>query len=228
VDEEGRQPLDWSKPPEWFERRDYSYLSGLTAAGWLHELQRCSHLCIGNDLSEWKSIGSEDKGDWTKNLMPAFIGPPVVQVVERADQSALRALEKPALIVQVYLAAPDGVILKEFQNVLRAARQAVPGPVKNPGPQTVHTEFSGRHFARWLNHKVVELCELDTWRRTLPENERPLDADFGRWLFSTYSDPDKTLADARKTLNAALASIRALWAQVEGTATNSLPVTDPS
>ena len=220
MDGEGRQPLDWSKPPEWFEREDYSYLSKLTAAGWLHELQRCSHLCSGDDLSEW--------GDWTKKFMPAFIGPPVVQVVDRADQSALRALEKPALIVQVYLAAPDGVILKEFQNVLRTAREAVPSPVKKPGPQTVHTEFSERHFGRWLDHKVVELCELDAWRRTLPENDRPLDADFGRWLFSKYSDTDKALADARKTLNAALASIRALWAQVERTAANSLPATDPS
>jgi hypothetical protein len=225
-DQPANKPTTNGDPPKWFKSKDYSYLFKLTVAEWLHELQRCNHLLSGDDLTEWESIGPKEDVGWTKKMMPAFIGPPVVQIVNKADQAELLALEKPALIVQVYLAAPDGTIIEEFKKALRAARRDLPEPVKKPGPQATRAQFTKQHFTRWQNHRIVALCELDAWRRTLPENERPRDADFGRWLFPTYADTDKTLADARKTLHAALASIPALWAQTEGKASVSLPTTD--
>ena len=100
----------WLEPPEWLKKKDYRYLRNLNAAGWLAELQRCAQLQNPIDLREWDAIGEPD---WTKNVAPAYIGPPAVQVVDRADQSVLDALEKPALIVQINLRAPDGVIMEQ-------------------------------------------------------------------------------------------------------------------
>jgi hypothetical protein len=216
-----KRTTNWNAPPIWFANKDYRYLSTLTAPGWLHELLWCNHLYSGGDVA-WESTGPNR----TKTMMPAFIGPPVVRIVNKADQAELLALEKPALIVQIYLGAPDRIIIEEFEKALRAARRDIPDVVKNPGPRATRARFTAHHFSRWQSHRIVELCELHAWRQTLTENERPRDADFARWLFSKYADADKTLADAWKTLDAALAGIRALWAQTEGKATDSLPVTD--
>jgi hypothetical protein len=216
-----KRKTNWNVPPIWFANKDYSYLSTLTARGWLLELQWCNHLVNGGDVA-WESTGPNR----TKTMMPAFIGPPVVQILNKADQAELRALENPAIIVQVYLGAPDRIIIKEFEKALRKARQDVPDVVKKPGPKAPRALFTASHFSRWQRHRIIELCELHAWRQTLPENKRPRDVDFARWLFSKYADADKTLADAWKTLHAALAGIRALWAQTEGKATDSLPITD--
>lgn len=92
-------------------------------------------------MSEWESVGREGEKQfpfgepgWTDNAHPAFIGPPAVRTVDMADQSTLHALERPSLLVQVYLSAPDGVIIEEFKKALRPARQSVPSPVSKPGP----------------------------------------------------------------------------------------------
>jgi hypothetical protein len=207
-----------SEPPEWFRTKDYKYLLKLDAAGWLHELERCSGL--GVDLSEWESIGEPG---WTDNVYPAFIGPPAVQVVDNADQSKLHALEKPSLLVQVYLNAPDGTIIEEFKKVLQLARQSVPSPVRRPGPTALSAKFTESHFVSWINHRIVEVCELDAWRGKAPKDSaKPTSADLGRWLFAGHADPDKEVAQARKVLAEAIRKIPALWAQVE-----ALPPTAP-
>jgi hypothetical protein len=129
----------------------------------------------------------------------------------------LHRIERPALILQIYLNAPDGVILTEFKKALRLARREVPAPVSKPGRKTADAKFSSRHFTRWLNRRIVELCEIDAWRRELKDG--PTDADLGRWLFPNYADPSKEVATARNVLNEAIDLILALWAQVEGGST---------
>jgi len=74
-------------------------------------------------LREWESIG--DKG-WTETAVPSFIGPPAVEIVEKADQATLPRIEQPALILKVYLPAPDGKIIEEFKRALQNARRSTP------------------------------------------------------------------------------------------------------
>ena len=221
----------WSEPPQWFRDKDYSYLSKLDAAGWLHELERCSGL--GVDLKEWESLEREreehiplGEPGWTDNLCPAFVGPPAVRIVDKGDQSSLHALEQPSLLVQVYLNAPDGVIVEEFKKALRSARQSVPSPVSRRGPTALSATFTETQFFAWRNHRIVEVCELDAWRAKLPEDSRPTSADFGRWLFPNYTDPNKEVVEARRALASAIKSIPALFAQVE--ADQPLPPTTPN
>jgi hypothetical protein len=180
----------WVGPPDWFSKKDYHYLCRLDASGWLQELQRCNALQKKVDLSEWESIG---KQDWTKKFIPAYIGPPAVEVVAKADQAALRALEKPALIVQVSLRAPDSVIIGEFKKALQAARCAVPPPVRTRGSRDAPAAIGNMHFNTWISHKIVEFCEIEAWRDGL-EGTKPSDADIGRWLFSNYAAPPRRLS----------------------------------
>jgi hypothetical protein len=214
---------EWREPPDWFKGKDYSYLRALDAGGWLKELERCKQLRDKIDLSPWEPLGEPG---WTNSALPAFIGPPPVQVVDKADQSNLSALEKPSLIVQIYLNAPDRIIVEEFKNILRLTRKKIPPPVRIPGPDALAAQFTETKFLSWINHHIVEFCELEAWRSELPEGEQPKNADFGRWLFSTYSDSDKEIAEAREALAAAIESIPALWAQVAH-ASDALPVIDP-
>jgi hypothetical protein len=206
----------WTNPPDWFLKTDYRYLRDLDAAGWLHVLQLCNALQQKVDVSEWEPIGEPG---WTKNFIPAFIGPPAVQIVDKADQLALHPIEKPALIIQVALRAPDAVIIDEFKKALRLVRRSVPSPARTRGSKTAFASFRNMHFAAWMNRKIVQLCQLEAWRDKLKE-ARPSDADMGRWLFSRYANPRKELVNARKTLMAALALIPALSAQVTAVTSN--------
>jgi hypothetical protein len=170
----------WAKPPDWFKTKDYSYLKRLDDRGWLHELQRCRARWDRVDLSEWESIGEPG---WTKGYIPAHIGPPAVHVVEKADQSTMHNLEKPALIVQVWLGAPDHVIIECFKEELKSARRTTPAPVRTRGSKTAPALIREMHFAGWIAHRIVQLCDLQTWRYGLTAENTPKDADMGRWLF---------------------------------------------
>jgi hypothetical protein len=207
----------WRNPPEWYAKKDYSYLRKLDAAGWLPVLQRCHALREDVDLSEWESIG---EAGWTQNFIPAYIGPPAVNVVDKADQSTLHVLEKPALLVQISLRAPDGVIVEEFARVLQLARRTTPSPVKIRGSKVAPGSIKQMHFTGWTTHRIVELCEIEAWRKRL-EEKKPRDADIGRWLFPSYDNPRKEVITARKTLLKALNLIPALSTQVAAVTSNS-------
>jgi hypothetical protein len=174
----------WLKPPDWFRKKDYGYLSKLDAAGWLNELERCSGL--GINLKEWESLEREGEeriplGEpgWTDNAYPALIG------------------------------------IEEFKKALRSARKLVPSRVSKLGPTALSSKFTETQFVRWINHRIVEICELDAWRAKLPEDEaKPRDADFARWLFPHYAQPHRQLVRARKNLALAIQNIPALFAQV--------------
>jgi hypothetical protein len=205
-------------PPDWFNEQRYHYLRNLDARGWLAQLERCKMLRGRVSLRQWESVG--EKG-WTKKYVPAFIGPPVVEIVERADQATLHEIEKPAFFAKVYLRAPDGIIIKEFEKALKEARRSVPAPVKKPGPRGAGPQFTRTEFSRWLDYRIVELCELEDWRRKLRRKKAreriPTDADLAHWLFSPrYANPRKQIIAARQTLLRAIGQIPALWAQVEG------------
>ena len=191
------------KPPKWFTEERYAYLFKLTLANWQYELQRCAWLRHSAKPGKWNE----------RPAVPSFIGPPIVRLVEKGPIT-LHQIEKPALIVQ--LQAPNGIILKQFKEALELARKKYPDPIKKPGPKSANAAFSQRQISTWLNYKIVQLCELDNWRKGLRKDKRPKDSDFGAWLFSTRAQPRKEIIAARRALDRAILCIPALWAQTEG------------
>jgi hypothetical protein len=193
----------WPKPPKWFTEERYAYLLKLALADWQYELQRCAWL-----------RDSAKPGQWNKRPeVPSFIGPPIVWLVKKGP-TTLHQIEKPALIVQ--LQAPDGIIHKQFKEALELARKTYPAPIKKPGPKSANAAFTQRQISTWLNYKIVQLCELDNWRKGLRKDKRPKDSHFGKWLFSNRAQPRKEIIAARKALDRAILCIPALWAQTEG------------
>lgn len=204
--------------PGWFVAKDYGYLRALKANGWLHELQRCAHLNseaarknAGEPtfLEEWGGVVGKELAD---GFVPAFIGPPPVEVVEKADQADLREIERPALLVQVWLGATDAEIMATFKQVLREARKIHASALKKRGPSATTGRFGKTEFGRWQARKIVQISELLEWAAM--EGVTVTNADLGRWLFAKYADPDKAAYDARELLRQAIGSIRALCAQV--------------
>jgi hypothetical protein len=207
--------------PEWFKAKDYSYLNSLDASGWLRELERCARI-LNDTLArldgrpdlheEWDWIGEPG---WTNNAGVAFIGAPAVQVVDKAAQADLSALEKPALIVVVSLRATDHDIMKGLKKALLEARRDSPGPARKPGPEALNAKFDKTIFGRWIRHRIVQLCHLMEWRSKLDKRDRPTDADFGRWLFEGRDYIDKLIFDAFRMLESAISEIPALTLQAE-------------
>ncbi len=207
--------------PAWFVEKNYGYLGNLDARGWLYELQRWAHLikeaerrATGEPLfaDEWRDILGEDLD---RGATPGFLNPPVIEVVDKADQATLRAIEKPALIVKVWLGATDARITEEFEAALRKAREDWPSPVKKPGPRAWNDKFDDVVFTRWRAKQLAPLADLIDWRSCQPEGARASNADFGRWLFAQYGDPSKEVFGAFRALLQAIGCIPALTAQVE-------------
>jgi hypothetical protein len=199
-------------PPDWFTDKRYARLQTLSLAEWQYEIQRCRWLKENTQSGGWKE----------RPEVPSFIGAPIVQLVPKGGDITLHRLEKPALIIQ--LDAPDGILVLEFKKALKSARKEYPAPVTKPGPKSSNAEFTRRQISTWLNYKIVALAELENWRTELQAQKGavPTDADFGRWLFPNKAHPSKEIITARKMLDKAIASIPALWAQVEGTASASV------
>jgi hypothetical protein len=203
--------------PDWFPKRDYGYLRGLNAAGWLRELERCAHLeseaakrAAGKQSfeEEWKDILDEEIA---AGCTPAYIGPPTVEVVDNANQADLYAIERPMLILQVWLGATDAEIMSAFEKELRKAREQHPSPVRKPGPQALNGIIGETEFARWQNHKIIEISELLGWGSQ--EGREIRNADLGRWLFEDHADPDKAAHEALNERKRAFDTIPALWSQ---------------
>jgi hypothetical protein len=180
-------------------------------------LQRCKAQLQPVDLTEWESIGEPG---WTKDYIPAHIGPPAVQSISKADQSTLADIEKPALIVQVWLGAPDRTIIEQFKRELRLARDVTPAPVKTRGSTKAPAAIGAMHFNGWIAHRIVQLCDILVWRNGLTSQEKPTDADIGRRLFPSSRYPRKEVAIAKRTLDSALALIPALSAQIASVTSN--------
>jgi hypothetical protein len=187
--------------PDWFQSKSYEHLSTLSLSAWQYEIERC----------DW--LRTSEPGQYQERPeVPGYIGTVTVQLVPKGEVT-LHRLEKPALIIQ--LDAPDGIILKKVKEALAIARKTYPASARKPGRKSFNAQFTKKQITTWLNHKIVELSELDNWRRGLPEQSAPTDADFGSWLFSSYADPGKQIVTARKVLADAIASVPALWAQSE-------------
>jgi hypothetical protein len=122
------------------------------------------------------------------------------------------AIERPMLIVQVWLGATDADIMAAFERELSDARKKHPSALKKRGPTATTGRFGKAEFDRWQTQKIVEISELSEWAAR--EGVTVKNADLGRWLFAGYADPDKAAYDARQALRQAIGSIRALWAQV--------------
>jgi hypothetical protein len=144
-------------------------------------------------------------------FVPCFIGPPPVEVVDKANQADLYAIERPTLIVKVWLGATDAEIMSAFEKELRKAREQHPTPVRKPGPQALKGIIREAEFARWRNHKVVEISDLLDWGAR--EGCAVSNAGLGRWLFEKHSDPDKAAHEALKERKRTFDAIPALWSQ---------------
>jgi hypothetical protein len=213
--------------PAWFTSAKYDYLRALDAAGWLKELERCAHLVHRAKMredgepfeKEWGGIIGEEIA---AGYVPQFIGPPPVEVVDKADQANFATIEQPMLIVQVWLGATDADIIAGFEKELRKARKEHPSILKKPGPQALSARFGQAEFDRWRRHRIVEVIELIDWASR--RGEKITKADLGRWLFADEDDPEggasnpnKAAHIAVKALEDALASIPALRTQVAAT-----------
>lgn len=197
----------WTDPPSWFAESRYKNLVDLDASGWLHELERCNAV-LGGERSK------EVPRDHSKSLQPAFIGFPPVFVAEHADQSRLTQLEKPALFLQVWLRASDKEILDEMKRILKEERKAHPLPPTSGQRSGGDSNFGRKVFDEWIKRRIVELCDLLSWRETL-EEPKPKDADLARWLFPKHASPTKEIIASQERLRRALEQIPNLWSQVE-------------
>jgi hypothetical protein len=206
-------------PPPRFLEKDYGYLRGLDAAGWLGTLQECLRKL--DDAAKRDAGAPTFEEEWgpmlrelgkdVSSLLPGFVCPPVVHVVEKADLSALIAIEKPAMLLQVYLRATDSLIIKEFKKALAEARKKHPAPAKRPGPWAPNGKFDKLVFDRWITNQIVPLADLIDWG----SREKVKNPVFGRWLFPERDDEHKLMHRARKTLYEAVNLIPALSMQVD-------------
>jgi hypothetical protein len=200
--------------PYWFASKKFAYPAAADARGWYGELLRINGF-FWKEREEWRDTIPE-----IDEFVPGFIGPPPVEAIDR-DEAAreLYNLEKPALLVRVWLRAPDAVILKEFRAALREARKTHPAPVKNRGRDGLAGRFSKSKLGTWQRYHIIELAELLAWRDGLlswqnseAPSPRPSDAQLGRWLGFDAAE----VRVAKRTLESARAMIPVLWAQVEG------------
>jgi hypothetical protein len=154
-------------PPDWFRGTNYDYLGDLDAAGWLRTLKACLRKlddAAKRDAGEptfeeeWGPVLREHGID-VGAVLPGFVGPPVVNVVEKVDLSTLRALEKPAMLVLVYLRATDSTILRQFKKALAETRKKYPPPVKKPGPPGPSGKFDKVVF---IGGSLTRSCSLRT------------------------------------------------------------------
>ena len=106
------------------------------------------------------------------------------------------------------------VIIEGFEKELQIARRETPAPVKIRGSKTAPAQITKMHFAGWIAHQIVQLCEIEAWRNTLTTENKPSDADIGRWLFRDSANSRKEVITARKALTSALALVPALSAQI--------------
>jgi hypothetical protein len=198
-------------PPDWFASKKFAYPAAADARGWYGELQRINGL-FWKDREEWRDTIPE-----IDEYVPAFICPQPVEAIDR-DEAArdLHDLEKPALLVRVWLRAPDAVILKEFRAALVEARKTHPAPVRNRGRDSLAGRFSPSKLATWRRRRILELAELLAWRdKEWPNggsrsDKRPSDAQLGRWLRFN----GRELEEAMRALKTALEAIPALSVQV--------------
>jgi hypothetical protein len=197
--------VERKEPPQWLREKDWNYPAAADDLhGWLDTLLECYKRVHDVDTTEWERPG--------ETLMPAYIGPPAVQSLGQADLSTLPNLERPSILLQIWLRATDDVILEGVREELAKARKCHPSPVKKPGPQTLGAGITNKHTSRWCSRRIIELARLDHERRKNPDAFSK--ADMADWLFPTAAQPPKMLDDAYKTLSQALNQIPALWAQL--------------
>ncbi|HEV2363977.1 MAG TPA: hypothetical protein VGS12_07230 [Caulobacteraceae bacterium] len=224
------EPAAANKPPEWFKRERYDWLRPTgddrrDAAVWVQALMGCHALRDWDDdrwLEAATAIGIDlppDGRPYTDVVIPAYIArPPVAEIAlpELANAAAdpAYAYFGPALFLSVSLNAPDEIIVEGFKQLLQATRKAHPGLVSLPGPKALNSRATAAVFERWRSARIVEVAELEWWRRRQPEPDRPKALQIARWIFGENIDhPNRKIAEARTRLAQAIGAVPALWAQ---------------
>lgn len=202
---------------------DHSYLDDLDLRKWLVELERLAKLLyLAEHPLASKALPPQDEdskwkvSNYDSKWHVARIGIRTVRLLERTEHDAqLSPLELPAL--RVHLDAPDGVIMEQFADALRKARERYPAPVANTGKNALKARFTEKMCRVWRENRIVQLCKLLVWRKGLNEDEAE---KYPNWMLGEWLKFDaKKTSLAIDRLESALASIPALAAQVDDEAT---------
>jgi hypothetical protein len=198
------------QPPDWFVRKNYSYLKALDLRGWRDELLRVNTL-VNSPLDDWEAYLVDENSHVVRDI----IGPPTVELIDRREEGQkleLHALELPALVV--HLDQPDGVIIDEVKKALALARKKYPSRIAARGPKAQNAKFGDRNFSTWLTARIVELSELMAWNKEQPRDKRVSGEQIGKWLYPGHEDVKRTEQRSRTILRKALASLPEMNAQV--------------
>ncbi len=204
--------------------KDHSQLDSLE--DWLVELERLTKLLyLAEHPLASKALPPQDEdskwkvSNYDSKWHVARIGIRTVRLLERTEHDAqLSPLELPAL--RVHLDAPDGVIMEQFADALRRARERYPAPVAKRGKNALKARFTEKTCRVWRENRIVQLCELLVWRKIFLREDEVKDYPnhvLGGWL--EFDEKKTSLAIDR--LESALASIPALAAQVDDEATKN-------
>jgi hypothetical protein len=212
-------------PPQKAKRilnKDYSYLDKLDADGWLSELTRLHNLSVDNGLGlhepdlNTHTIGEVGESGEASEVMTVQVGVPAVELVEfNAEGFRLPPERLPALIVNAR--APGKVIREQIDVFIAQLRDRFPPPIKKPGPPAPNTRIDQRTFSSWSNWRIVQLAELFAWRATLDDEEAKEFPDWviGEWMWDEDEEIPRKTSDAKKRLKEAIASRKALKAQID-------------
>jgi hypothetical protein len=124
--------------------RDRSYLLGLKAKGWRNEISRVERLLTSEaDRKKWEKEWSR-LGDFD-TYRRTSLDFPVVDVIEHKTEGVnIPALALPALLVK--LTAPDELILRQMEVVLKQWRKKNPFAVSKPGRKAANAIFDRKYI----------------------------------------------------------------------------------
>jgi hypothetical protein len=123
----------------------------------------------------------------------------------------MATLAQPGFVMWFNMDAPDDVLRKGFEYVLKAARSRWPSPIKQRGRGTASPRITETTLGTWWRRKIIPLLDLD-WHFTVDDPDaRPTDILLGRWLYGDREgQPAREVNKARTLLREAMVQRAAL------------------
>ena len=203
-------------PPSGVSLDKLDYLERLDAPGWLAEL-------LGLETLRRLSPRDEYAGRLLTSLREtgaisvAYAGPPpIYEIIAEPDFVVFSRTQKRfsgLRALGVDLAAPDTILMAEFQVWLKIQRAAFPLPLKIRGPKALNIAIGESHFKKWRDYRIVQLCHLEYSAEHL---SRPYkNRELANMLYPRLSpeSSDKKVIEARRIRDQALSLIPTLSAQ---------------
>jgi hypothetical protein len=123
------------------------------------------------------------------------------------DHMATRA--QPGFAMWFNMDAPDDVLRKGFEHVLKAARRQWPSPIKQRGRGAANPRITEATLDIWWSRKIIPLLDLD-WHFEVDEPDaRPTETLLGQWLYGD-GQPAREVNKARRVLRNAMEQRAAL------------------